>query len=254
MAYNNQNFPKLAALEELATRVAAETAQLRQSIAETFKSGRVDGNTVSLYTTADMSGTPAFAFDFPVEMFLDQARTQFVPRFTWSEDSYPGSTDPGLAGKPVMVLAVKGDDGSVTCSFLDMAALVDTYAAKTEGKDGSTTVTIEGYEIDVRVNVSTAEGNQLQMKPDGLFVPAPPDASGKADKVEGATAGNLAALDADGNLTDSGKKPDDFSKVEASEAAGCIRVDGQDVTVVGVATDAEVREMLDKVFGAASET
>lgn len=36
------------------------------------------------------------------------------------------------------------------------------------------------------------------------------DLSGKADKVSGATAGNFAALDANGNLTDSRKKPGDF--------------------------------------------
>lgn len=35
----------------------------------------------------------------------------------------------------------------------------------------------------------------------------------KADKVEGATGGDFAALDADGNLTDSGKKPSDFVEV-----------------------------------------
>ena len=33
----------------------------------------------------------------------------------------------------------------------------------------------------------------------------------KADKVEGATAGNFASLDADGNLVDSGKKASDFA-------------------------------------------
>ena len=36
------------------------------------------------------------------------------------------------------------------------------------------------------------------------------DISGKADKVTGATEGNFAALDANGNLTDSGKKAADF--------------------------------------------
>lgn len=36
------------------------------------------------------------------------------------------------------------------------------------------------------------------------------DISGKADKVAGATDGNFAALDANGNLTDSGKKAADF--------------------------------------------
>lgn len=36
------------------------------------------------------------------------------------------------------------------------------------------------------------------------------DLSGYAEKVSGATAGNFAALDANGNLTDSGKKASDF--------------------------------------------
>lgn len=35
--------------------------------------------------------------------------------------------------------------------------------------------------------------------------------SGKADKVSGATSGNFAGLDANGNLTDSGKKASDFA-------------------------------------------
>ena len=40
------------------------------------------------------------------------------------------------------------------------------------------------------------------------------DLSGKADKVANATAGNFAGLDANGNLTDSGKKPSDFADSE----------------------------------------
>lgn len=39
----------------------------------------------------------------------------------------------------------------------------------------------------------------------------PSEVEGKADKVVGAAAGNFAALDAKGNLADSGKKPGDFS-------------------------------------------
>lgn len=37
------------------------------------------------------------------------------------------------------------------------------------------------------------------------------DYSGKADKVSGATNGNFAGLDANGNLTDSGSKAADFA-------------------------------------------
>lgn len=53
------------------------------------------------------------------------------------------------------------------------------------------------------------------------------DNSGKADKVSNATTGNFAALDANGNLADSGKKAGDFAEISAydptiavSEAGG----------------------------------
>jgi hypothetical protein len=52
----------------------------------------------------------------------------------------------------------------------------------------------------------------------------------KTDKVTDATAGNFAGLDANGNLTDSGKKAADF------------------VATSDVATDDEVTEMLNEVF------
>jgi hypothetical protein len=219
----------------------------------------VTGNTISFFTSTDKTGNAAFTVDFPAEMFLDQTKTEFVPSFAFSAATYPGSTDPKLDGKPVMVLAVKGENpDSCTYSFLSMAALVDTYKAKAVGKDTSTTVSIAGYEVDVKVNVSAAEGNALTLKEDGLYVPTPEktDISGKADKVKSATAGNFAALDADGNPTDSGKKPADFvaaetgkrlmsdaegtklasvsegaTKTAASATNGHITIDGNDTTV-----------------------
>lgn len=184
------------------------------------KSLGVDGNTVNFYTSTDKSGTAAFSVDFPSELFLDQTKTTFVAKFKFDAATYPGATDPKLEGKPVMVLAVKGENpDSCTYSFLSMAALVDTYKAKATGKDASTTVTIAGYEVDVKVNVSAAAGNALVLKDDGLYVPTPEevDISGKADKVTGATTGNFAALDGEGNLTDSGKKPADFVGAEAGK-------------------------------------
>lgn len=186
---------------ELKTRFAATDTRLAAAEAQNalaFKSGKVDGNTVSFYTSADKSGDPAFTLDFPAEMFLDQTKTVFVPKFSFDEETYPGATDPKLGGKPVMVLAVKGDGDTVTYSFLNMAALVDTYTAKTEGKDASTTIEISGYEVEVKVNISAAEGNILQLKDDGLYVPS------TAIKVEGAVEGNLASFGANGSLADSG--------------------------------------------------
>ncbi len=55
--------------------------------------------------------------------------------------------------------------------------------------------------------------------------------TGKADKVGSATAGNLASLDAHGNIQDSGK------------AASTV------LTSADVATDAEVNEMLTEIWG-----
>ena len=57
--------------------------------------------------------------------------------------------------------------------------------------------------------------------------------TGKADKVGSATAGNIASLDANGNLVDGGKAAADV------------------LTTADVATDAECAEMLAEVFGAA---
>ena len=45
------------------------------------------------------------------------------------------------------------------------------------------------------------------------------ESKNKADKVKSATNGNLAALNSNGNLTDSGKKASDFDAAGAASAA-----------------------------------
>ena len=105
----------------------------------------------------------------------------------------------------------------------------------------------------------------------------------KADKVTNATNGHFAGLDANGNLTDSGKKASDFvaaeagkrlmtnaegtklggiaegaTKVEASTTNGNVKINGTETKVYtepadvvhgAIATDTEVTEMLNEVFG-----
>lgn len=289
MAYDVNKLAKLASLKALAEKIVSdfakktELAPVKADANAAFKSGKVEGNKVKLFTSTDKTGVAAFEFDFPVEMVLDQAKTAFVPQFTWSLETYPGSEDPGLNGKPVMVLAVKGSDGSVTYSFMGMASLVDTYKAKVSGKDASTTVTIAGYEVDVKVNISKELNNVLEVRADGLYVPKT-DISGKADKVQPAVDGNFAGLDASGNLIDSGKKAADFvaaeagkrlmtdaegtklggiaanaTKVEKSATNGNIKINGvetqvykepSDVVHGSIASTEDVTAMLNEVFGA----
>lgn len=178
-----------------------ETAAVAADAAAAYKGAKVEGNAIKLYTETDTSGDAAVTLDLPAELVLDQTKTAFVGAFEWSEETYPGSTDPTLNGKPVLVLAVKGSGENDVYSFLDMTKLVDTY--KAAAGDGSAEVSVNGYEISVNALVSGESGNQLSKKDDGLFVPAV-NVDGKADKAAGATAGHLAGLSEGGGLTDSG--------------------------------------------------
>lgn len=168
--------------------------------------------------------------DIPTEQFLDQAHTAFVANFTFSAQSYPGATNPSLDGKPVLVLAVKGidhanNDAETTAySFLNMETLVDTYTAK--AGDSAKILNISGYEIEVKIDPDA--NNAITVTNNGLKV----DISGKADKVASATANNVATLDANGNLTDSG-----ILKTNILLSSN-------------VATATEVTEVMTEVFGA----
>ena len=58
--------------------------------------------------------------------------------------------------------------------------------------------------------------------------------NGKVDKVDSSINGNFAGLDANGNITDSGKKASDF------------------VAVTNIGTDAEFEEMINDYYGEVS--
>lgn len=63
------------------------------------------------------------------------------------------------------------------------------------------------------------------------------DYSGKADKVASAISGNFAGLDAEGNLTDSGKKASDFDEAGAAAAVSGYSEGETAKTVKEVATE-----------------
>ena len=85
--------------------------------------------------------------------------------------------------------------------------LIDTYTA--EGDNAIELSVDSGNVIKGAIKISKTDGNKLEVKDDGLYV-TPTDISGKVDKVEGAVEGNIATLDADGNLVDSGMQFDDI--------------------------------------------
>ena len=147
--------------------------------------------------------TPDFTVDFPTEYLLDQTKTTFVQEFAWSDTTYTGSTDPSLEGKPVLVLAVKGEEDEVTYSFVNLETLVDIYEG---GETETATVTVDAdtNEITVEVKVSEEEGNILEVKDDGLYASVTQvDISGKADKLVDHESGD-AVIKADQILVDDG--------------------------------------------------
>lgn len=78
--------------------------------------------------------------NLPEEQFLDLTKTEFVESFTWSSTTYPGSTNPNLNGKPVLVLALKDEDGNVAYSFINLEDLIDVYT-------GTDPITVSGSNI-----------------------------------------------------------------------------------------------------------
>lgn len=163
------------------------------------------GNTWNFYTVEAPTSedTPAFSIDVPTEYFLDQAKTAFVQEFAWSAETYAGSTNPELDGKPVLVMAVKGDDDTVTYSFVNVETLVDIY---TGAETDSVVVAVsDDNEISAEVKVSAEEGNIIEVKEDGLYAKVEPvDLSGKADKVADVKDAQILVDDGEGNLAASG--------------------------------------------------
>ena len=183
---NGQNLATVSHVTTLAQRVKSELDNL-----DGRKYGDVaiaDGQ-IKFYAKAGDT-TPLKTVDLPEELFLDQVRTTFVPTFVFSNASYPNATNPNLDGKPVLVLAVKGDKATnptLTYSFVNLETLVDTYTPMNAG------ISIAGTSIGVKLSADA--GNILSLANDGL----------KAEmKIAGASAGNFAVFSASGAIIDSG--------------------------------------------------
>lgn len=173
-----------------------------------LKAVEVKNNQINFYVNpAPTKDTiPDFTVDFPVEYFLDQARSVLVQNFVWAEEIYPGSTNPNFDGKPVLVLAVKGDNNTVTYSFLNLENLIKIYE---NGESNSVSVVIDKdtNTISANVKISNAEGNILSIREDGLYAESVFDISGKADKVKEAEVkiGQILVDNGEGNIAASGQ-------------------------------------------------
>ena len=233
--YNVNNLVKLGALQALAQRTKTELDSLNTDISAAFRSLSVSGNTVSFFNSTDGTGTAAATFDFPEELFLDQAGTTLVENFAFSAATYPGATNPNLDGKTVLVLAVKGDAATPTVkySFVNLEKLIDTYTA------GDNSINIDGYTVNVKI--SATANNLLELKSDGLFV-------GSDDtKVDKVTGKQLSTEDYTTLEKTKLAGVDDGAQVNVIET---VKVDGTALTVTDKAVNIDLSGKTDKVTNA----
>jgi hypothetical protein len=100
-------------------------------------------------------------------------------------------------------MAVKGDDNTVTYSFVNVESLVDIYTGE-ETSTAAVAVSADN-KISANVKVSAEEGNFIEVKEDGLYVTVEPtDISGKADKVADVKEAQILVDNGEGNLAASG--------------------------------------------------
>lgn len=158
---------KIITLDLLKTFKEKINDSILESGATAYKAYDFENNQIKLYRTEDKSDTPS-VISLPEEMFLDQAKTKFVNPFAWSDNTYPGSENPELDGKPIMVLAVKGDT-SVSYSFVSLESLMNVCTGENTAT-ANTSVSADS-KISVNINVSSAEDNALVINEDGLCVP-----------------------------------------------------------------------------------
>ena len=179
MATNVNDYAKMGDLGLLATKVKGK-------LDLTPKSVFVVGNTVQFFASTDHTGDPLFTFDFAEEIFLDQTVTSLVENFTWSAATYPGSTNPNLDGKTVLVLGVKGDketNPTVKYSFVSLENLIKDLMPKI---------------------TNPTEGNIPQIQSDGTLGNSTVPLANVLQKVANPTQGHVAIINSDGTIADSG--------------------------------------------------
>ena len=116
--------------------------------------------------------TPEYKIDLPIEKFLDQTKTTLVQDFAWNETDYPNTENPNLDGNPVLILAVKGNDDSISYSFLNMKYLLNLYQASEETSTVTITIDVNSNTISGSVNISSDSNNNLSVGSDGgLYSP-----------------------------------------------------------------------------------
>lgn len=207
-----------AALIELANKAAGDEISFEKLT--TANTGKL-----ATYRFTKGSGASATTMDIDIEKDLINKNFQLVSITEGTDENagkyFDGVTEVGssvgVTGPGVYMKYITYASGSATeiVSYADMSGVIEYLTVGTQtGK--AVTLSIVDHQITADIAEKAIQKSHLsQSVQDSLdladtALQSHQDISGKADKVSGATEGNFAGLDANGNLVDSGKKASDF--------------------------------------------
>ena len=216
--------------------------------------GTLDVNDISgfgagktLATLTETDGKVAATFQ-DIEITKSQV-SDFPTEMTPSSHTHGNITDDGKIGNTAGLGIVTGTGGTVTAKDFTQASPATGSGTTTEfistvaqGSDGAISATKQAITPAstsaagiVQLSSSTSSSSEtMAATPKAVSDLADSLGAGKADKVSGATEGNFAGLDSNGNLTDSGKNASDFATAvqgsKADTAIQGVKVNGTELT------------------------
>ena len=211
----------------------AEGAEVNQN---TFSNVKVGSTTIAADTKTD---TLTIAAGGDVTITPDAANDKLTISVTTPKKTSELSNDSGFITQDDVP---EGAAASSTTPKMDAAtAVVGTETAFARGDHQHPSDTSKANVSELAITPGTganADKTTIQLK-NGLsasVLTAHQDISGKADKVSGATAGNVATLDANGNIVDSGKSADSIG-TDTKNTAGSTN-DASKLFLVGAKSQA----------------
>lgn len=155
-----------------------------------------------------------------------------------------GAAAVGLTNAGTYIKLVLANATSDTL-YIDVSGLIE-YVTSGSAEGDMVFITID--EATHKVTATITDGTITKTKLAAEIQEVLDDVANKVDKVEGKGLSTNDYTDAE--KTKLAGVAEGATKVEASTTEGNIKINGAEVPVVNIATDAEVTEMLNEVFGA----
>ncbi len=232
MSYDVNRLVKLGALKSLSERIKSdyatkdELAAIKVPEYSITKQGTAESGYLATYQLTKGGSPVGEKINIPKDFLVKSADIKEVET---ADQPYDGA-QVGDKYIDFVINSLQGD-GNETHVYLAVNELVDTYT-------GGNGIEVSAQNV-VSVKIDTANANGLGVGVNGV----------KLDLATTTAAGAMSAAD----KTKLDGVAEGATKVEASSTAGAIKVNGSEVTVVQIAGNEEVTEMLNEVFAAGTD-